>query len=61
MDEEAIKEGDVVYLKSGGPALTVTAISGGNMAHVAWTAEHGPIMRDSFSVTSLSKKKPIRS
>lgn len=60
MTEEAIKQGDTVYLNSGGPAMTVVVIDGGGSVHCTWTSPHHPgMMRDAFPLACVTKKRPI--
>lgn len=53
MDEQAIKAGDVVRLKSGGPTMTVEAIEGG-VARVAWIDDKQLTHRESFATAALA-------
>jgi uncharacterized protein YodC (DUF2158 family) len=52
---DAFNAGDVVFLKSGGPKMTVTGIEG-NYAYCEWFDGLKPV-RDKFYLTSL--KKPL--
>ena len=44
-DPATVTVGDTVYLKTGGPAMTVTSVDGGE-THVVWFATHTEELRD---------------
>lgn len=48
--------GDVVYLKSGGPAMTVMSISG-TIVKVGWIYE-GDLRTETFQIDMLTKTNP---
>lgn len=48
--------GDTVYLKSGSPPLTVTAVADG-MVEVAWVALHGHIQTSQFPAACVSTER----
>ncbi len=52
---EEIKQGDVVYLKSGSEALTVNSIDR-NIAMVYWFKECGDLAKDQINVACLTIK-----
>lgn len=58
MSDDERKVGDVVVLKSGGPAMTVMVISG-NDAVCAWT-EKGRSKKQSFPSDTLKRYEPPR-
>lgn len=58
METEEINAGDTVYLKSGGPAMTVIYKDGGGLCHVSWAMQGGPIARDAFPQACVTKKRP---
>lgn len=62
MSENTIKPGDVVFLKSGSPALTVTFIieSLQAMISVEWFDNLGKVRRTTFPHTSLTARNPLR-
>ncbi|MBL7937490.1 MAG: DUF2158 domain-containing protein [Bacteroidia bacterium] len=55
MKEEKISAGDVVYLKSGSPALTVKSVSG-NKALTSWFINNEP-KTEGFELVMLTKEK----
>jgi uncharacterized protein YodC (DUF2158 family) len=54
----AIKKGDVVWLKSGGPEMTVHLIDEDGNCTCLWF-RHGEIQRYSIEHSSLTKKNPF--
>lgn len=54
----AINKGDVVWLKSGGPEMTVHAIDEEGNCLCLWF-RHGDILRYSINLSSLTKKNPL--
>ena len=59
MDEQEIRAGDVVRLKSGGPAMTVEAIDDG-VARVAWIDDKQLTHRESFTTEALALENGAR-
>lgn len=66
MNTDPIQTGDLVQLKSGGPLMTVTAItpaeaghSEGEIAHCAWfvPGNHADTQRGTFPAVTLWKKE----
>lgn len=56
--KEEIKAGDIVYLKSGGPKMTVGAIDEGReIAECTWFQKN-LVENESFYVATLTKKDP---
>jgi uncharacterized protein YodC (DUF2158 family) len=53
MDEQEIKVGSVVRLRSGGPPMTVEAIEGG-IARVVWIDDKQLTHRESFPKEALA-------
>jgi uncharacterized protein YodC (DUF2158 family) len=53
VDERAIKVGDVVRLRSGGPPMTVEAVDGA-AARVVWMDDKHQTHRDSFPPEALA-------
>lgn len=51
--------GDVVYLKSGSPAMTVTSTNEGNWISVVWFADHQKEIESGFPTETLTKEKII--
>lgn len=52
------KEGDVVFLKSGGPAMTVTEIKDDQISLCEWFDKHHAFHSKSFANISLVKEDP---
>lgn len=52
------KEGDVVYLKSGGPAMTITEISDGDSVWCTWFCKNNELKGQSFIKSSLTTSNP---
>ncbi|WP_151960830.1 YodC family protein [Acinetobacter bereziniae] len=52
------KEGDVVYLKSGGPAMTITEINDADYVWCTWFDKNQEVQGQAFSKVSLSSKSP---
>ena len=59
MDEQVLKVGDVVRLRSGGPAMTVEAIDG-SAARVVWIDDKQQTHRDSFPLATLALESGTR-
>ena len=61
MDERGLNVGDVVRLKSGGPAMTVEAIDG-PAVRVVWFDEKQQAHRESFPPETLALEgaRPMR-
>jgi uncharacterized protein YodC (DUF2158 family) len=55
VNEQVIKAGDVVRLKSGGPPMTVEVIEGG-AAHVVWIDDKQQTHRESFATEALTRE-----
>lgn len=53
----SIKKGDVVYLKSGGPAMVVGDAKTGKV-RCAWIDDHGNVNKQWFDVVCLAHKNP---
>lgn len=51
------QEGDVVYLKSGGPAMTITELSDDRNSYCEWFNKDQELQGGSFKNTSLVKKE----
>lgn len=52
------KEGDVVYLKSGGPAMTITEISDGDSVWCNWFDKDQKLQGQAFIRSSVTKSNP---
>lgn len=52
------QEGDVVYLKSGSPAMTITELSDESKSYCEWFDKNQEIQGTSFKNTSLTKEDP---
>lgn len=52
------KEGDVVYLKSGGPAMTITELSDDRSSYCEWFDKNQEQQSNSFKNTALTKEDP---
>jgi len=52
------KEGDVVFLKSGGPAMTITELSDDRESFCEWFDKHHAFHSKSFINTALIKDNP---
>lgn len=51
--------GDVVYLKSGGPAMTIVDVdSETGFSSVAWFVDGKTVERDAFYHSNLTKENP---
>lgn len=57
MDE--IKIGDVVFLKSGGPNMTVEKIQDNDIADCIWFDKDKNLQRNTFSLSILQKPKKV--
>jgi uncharacterized protein YodC (DUF2158 family) len=53
-----IKPGDVVWLKSGGPKMTVAAVTPENICGCIWF-QHGEILQFEFEISALRKSDPF--
>ena len=54
---DTIKEGDVVQLNSGGPAMTAVSVEGG-LTYCEWFLPNGEIREREFTTVSLKPYKP---
>jgi uncharacterized protein YodC (DUF2158 family) len=54
---ENFASGDIVYLKSGSPALTLDRVIGDGAAKVIWS-DAGRLMRQYLSLAALTKAAP---
>ncbi|HUR52923.1 MAG TPA: DUF2158 domain-containing protein [Gemmataceae bacterium] len=52
-----MKAGDVVWLKSGSPAMTIQGQ--GKMGWVCWWFWHGAIVETAFDAAMLTTTKPV--
>ncbi|MCK4082098.1 MULTISPECIES: YodC family protein [Acinetobacter] len=52
------EEGDVVYLKSGGPKMTITEIRDVWNSCCEWFVQHDELKRGSFKNSTLTKINP---
>lgn len=52
------KEGDVVYLKSGGPAMTITEITSNDYVWCTWFDKDQDVQGKSFIKSSITKNNP---
>ena len=52
------QEGDVVYLKSGGPAMTITELSEVHESFCEWFDKNQELQNGSFKNTTLTKDNP---
>ncbi|KQQ76922.1 DUF2158 domain-containing protein [Acinetobacter calcoaceticus] len=52
------KEGDVVYLKSGGPAMTITEITPNDYVWCTWFDKDQKVQGKSFIKSSITKNNP---
>lgn len=59
MDEQDVRAGDVVRLRSGGPPMTVDAVEGG-IARVVWIDDQQQTHRESFSREALAPENGTR-
>jgi uncharacterized protein YodC (DUF2158 family) len=59
VDEQVIRAGDVVRLKSGGPPMTVEAVEGG-AARVAWIDDKQQTHRETFATEALAREDGAR-
>lgn len=50
------KEGDVVFLKSGGPAMTITDLRDNQVSFCEWFDKHYAFHSRSFTNAALSKE-----
>jgi uncharacterized protein YodC (DUF2158 family) len=53
-----IKKGDIVWLKSGGPKMTVMSIIEENLCHCIWF-QYGEIQHFEFETVTLRKSNPF--
>lgn len=54
------KEGDVVYLKSGGPAMTITGVSDNQNSNCEWFDKHHTFQSRTFINLALTKNNPTQ-
>lgn len=52
------QEGDVVYLKSGGPAMTITELTEEDESFCEWFDKNQELQNGSFKNTTLTKDNP---
>lgn len=52
------QEGDVVYLKSGGPAMTITELSENHISYCQWFDKNLELQGSSFNNRVLTKEDP---
>lgn len=52
------KEGDVVFLKSGGPAMTITELEDDQVSFCEWFDKHHAFHSKSFINIALTKEEP---
>lgn len=52
------QEGDVVYLKSGGPAMTITELTEEDESFCEWFDKNLELQSGSFKNTTLTKDNP---
>lgn len=52
------EEGDVVYLKSGGPAMTITEVGDGDSVLCNWFCKNDELKAQAFIKSSLTKSNP---
>ena len=58
MAEEQIEQGDIVWLRSGGPAMTINGrSSGGSSLNCSWF-DKGELKNGFFLTSALTKTKP---
>lgn len=50
--------GDVVYLKSGSPAMTITEVNNANYVWCMWFDKNQEVQEQAFCKVSLSSKSP---
>ena len=50
--------GDVVYLKSGGVAMTVTSVETNGKIHVVWQTKDGTTKYGNYPLETLTKDNP---
>ena len=55
---EVFTPGSVVYLLSGGPAMTVVGITGGGVAECVWFDTTGHVQKAYFPAFLLTNSKP---
>lgn len=55
----SFQAGDVVYLKSGGPAMTVRSVNE-NTCFCEWFVNNQDLKSDKFMATSLTKDNPSK-
>ncbi|MEG1313664.1 MAG: DUF2158 domain-containing protein [Bacilli bacterium] len=53
-----LEEGDVVYLKSGGPAMTITEVSDGDSVWCTWFNKNNELQGQAFTKSSLTSNNP---
>ncbi|MFN3072311.1 YodC family protein [Acinetobacter sp. TY2] len=52
------EEGDIVYLKSGGPAITITEVGDGDSVWCTWFCKNNELQGQAFTKASLTRSKP---
>jgi len=58
MKMSEFQEGDVVYLKSGGPAMTITELTEEDESFCEWFDKNQELQNCSFKNTTLTKDNP---
>ncbi|WP_313390409.1 DUF2158 domain-containing protein, partial [Acinetobacter sp.] len=58
MKMSEFQEGDVVYLKSGGPAMTITELTEEDESFCEWFDKNQELQNGSFKNTTLTKDNP---
>jgi len=53
-----LEEGDVVYLKSGGPAMTITEVGDGDSVWCTWFHKNSELQGQAFTKSSLTRSNP---
>lgn len=52
------KEGEVVYLKSGGPAMTITEAGSADYVWCTWFTKNNELQGQAFAKSSLTTSNP---
>ena len=55
-----IQKGDVVYLKSGSVAMTVTRVESDGSVHVTWQSHDGHSKYGYYPIEALTKENPTK-